>query len=163
MIMKLQEIEKKENPMLDSTSFKFNLSFEGSTPSRKDLTAAIAKQVSAKPDQVSIEKVYSVFGQTSGYVMAKVYANQESKKLAEQDYLADRIAKVEKAQADKAEEKPAEKPAGGDSPKDDSPKKETPKEEGSKDEKPAETPKKDAPAEAPAEEKPKEDAPEKKD
>lgn len=157
MIMKLQEIEKKENPMLDSTSFKFNLSFEGSTPSRKDLTAAIAKQVSAKPDQVSIEKVYSVFGQTSGYVMAKVYANQESKKLAEQDYLADRIAKVEKAQADKAEEKPSEKPAGGDSPKDDSPAEK--KEEKAAEEKPAEAPKEAAPAE----EKPKEDAPEKKD
>lgn len=157
MIMKLQEIEKKENPMLDSTSFKFNLSFEGSTPSRKDLTAAIAKQVSAKPDQVSIEKVYSVFGQTSGYVMAKVYANQESKKLAEQDYLADRIAKVEKAQADKAEEKPSEKPAGGDSPKDDSPAEK--KEEKAAEEKPAEALKEAAPAE----EKPKEDAPEKKD
>ncbi|NOZ81057.1 MAG: hypothetical protein GXP63_05265 [DPANN group archaeon] len=112
--MKLKEMEKKENIMLDSTRYKFSLSFDGATPSRTDISSAVAKAAGAKPAQVSIEKVYAVFGKTAGYVTAMVYGNDESKKLAEQDHLAQRIAKAEKAQADakaKADEaKKAESP-----------------------------------------------------
>ncbi len=166
-------IEKTaENPYLQRKEVQGEVTFEGATPSQKQIAEALAAKLNAKADAIFIVHVYTGFGSNKARFEAHVYPSKEQlekvvrlgKKAKEK--LAGKPAsgaapaaeaKPAPAAAPKAEEKKEEprkeaKPAAAETKKEE-PKKEAPK----KEEKPAEAKKEEKkeakPAEKPAEAK----------
>lgn len=107
--MKLEIVEKKENPPLRRTEVKFRVSHPGaSTPKRTDVRNQLASALQSKPELVVIEKMASLHGKSETSGIARVYQTEEEMRALEPQYLFRRgVAK------EKPEEKPAEKPKEG--------------------------------------------------
>ena len=158
-------IEKtNENPYLQRKEVHGKVSFQGSTPSNKQLADALATKLGAKADAISVKHIFTNFGAQNATFEAHVYPSKEllekvvrlgkkaKEKLAKGAAAAAApaaapapaaAAPAAPAEAPKVEAKPAEaaKPAE----KKEEPKKEAPKKEEKPVEKKAEAPK---PAEA---------------
>ncbi len=173
--MNLEILTKEAKPLLNLTEVEARITFEGATPSKEVVHAALAKELKAKPELVIVREVATDYGNQSGKVQAMVYKDRKSLELLERASMIkkhDFEAKKKAAEGDKPAEAPAEKPAEGekaeepvaegekkeDAPKEESP--ETPKEEAKPEEKKEDAPKEESPKE---EEKPAESPAEKKE
>jgi len=86
--MKLEVIEKKEEPLFNRENIKVNLNFEGKTPSRQSLKDKLSTQLKANSELVIIRKIGQKFGSTSASCEARIYKDVESlKKLESQKYI----------------------------------------------------------------------------
>jgi len=156
--MKVEIIEKAENPLFKRTEVKFKADHAGEpTPKRLDVRAQLAVQLGVAEELVVIEKLASTHGRQVASGIARAYNSREQLEGLEPKYLLQRgLPKEAKPEA----EKPPEKP-------------EKPKEEKAKPEKPkaekppekVEKPKPEKPPEKPKEEveKPKEEKAEAKE
>lgn len=148
--MNVEILETREQPLLERKVVKASLTFEGATPSRKEVLSALASQLKAKEEEVVLKAVRPAFGRTKAVATVHLYKSRKQAESFEPSY---RI-KRGKPKEVKKEEKPAEaKPA-------EAPKEEAKPEEKPAEEKPAEAPKEKAKAEnKPAEKPAKEEKP----
>ena len=122
---------EEEKPLLSRKEISAKVSFDGATPSAKDVQELLAKQLKADASLVVVKQIASKYGLQEAGVLAYQYMSEEEKKRIEPS------PKEKKEKPKESGEAPAEKPK---------------KEE--KAEAPAE--KKEAKPEKPTEEKPKE-------
>ncbi len=136
-----------ENPYLQRKEVQGEVTFEGATPSQKQIAEALAAKIGAKADAIFIMHVYTGFGSNKAKFEAHVYPSKEQ---------LEKVVRLGK----KAKEKLAGKPASGAAPaaeakpapaaapkaeeKKEAPKKEEPKKEAPKKEEKKEEPKKEA-------------------
>ncbi len=132
--MKVEIIEKTENPLFKRTEIKFKADHAGEpTPKRLDVRAQLANQLSVAEELIVIEKLASIHGRQMASGIARAYSSREQLEGLEPKFLLQRgMPKEAKPKAEKPPEK-AEKP------KEEMKKPEKPKEE--KVEKPKEKPK----------------------
>lgn len=157
--MKVEIIEKTENPLFKRTEVKFKVNHAGEpTPKRLDARAQLAAQLGVTEELIVIEKLASTYGRQVASGIARVYSSREQLEGLEPKFLLKRdMPKEAKAEA-KPEEKPkAEKPPEK---KAEEPKEAKPKEpkEGAKPEKPEQVKAEKPPEGAKPEEKVKEAA-----
>jgi ribosomal protein S24E len=96
--------EKKENEMFSRQEVTAEVRFTGVTPSRKELTAEIAKKLSAKPELVSVQGARQLFGAKTLRVTAHVYKTEEELARIEPAHIRERNSGKKKEEA-KAEAK----------------------------------------------------------
>ena len=145
-------IEKKEaKPLLKLTEVVARISFEGATPTKKDVAAALGATLKVKQDLLIVHQVESKYGQQVVTVNAHVYDSKDALTLLERESMIKKNDFTAKPKEEKPAAAPAEAPAAD---KPTEAPQEKPKEEPPKEKKPEE--KKEEPK---AEEKPKEDAP----
>lgn len=110
--MKVEIIEKTENPLFKRTEIKFKADHAGEpTPKRLDARAQLAAQLGVAEELIVIEKLASTHGRQAASGIARVYSSREQLEGLEPKFLLKRdMPKEAKAEA-KPEEKPkAEKP-----------------------------------------------------
>lgn len=110
--MKVEIIEKTENPLFKRTEVKFKADHAGEpTPKRLDARAQLAAQLGVAEELIVIEKLASTHGRQAASGIARVYSSREQLEGLEPKFLLKRdMPKEAKAEA-KHEEKPkAEKP-----------------------------------------------------
>jgi len=76
--MKLTINEKKENPLLKRKEVYGDIVFSGATPSNKDVSAELAKQVGSTEDCIRIQHIYGTFGRHTATLEAHVYESKEA-------------------------------------------------------------------------------------
>jgi len=110
--MKVEIIEKTENPLFKRTEVKFKADHRGEpTPKRLDARAQLAAQLGVAEELIVIEKLASTHGRQAASGIARVYSSREQLEGLEPKFLLMRgMPKEAKAEA-KPEEKPkVEKP-----------------------------------------------------
>ncbi|MBU1111629.1 MAG: hypothetical protein ABIG93_00570 [archaeon] len=106
---------KEENKLLKRTEISGELQFESTTPSNKELTEALAKELKKDLSLVVVKNVYTEFSQRKATFNAVVYADAEAKekfemstkhlrKQAEEDKKKAEEAKAAAEEKRKAEE-----------------------------------------------------------
>jgi len=105
--MKVEIIEKTENPLFKRTEVKFKADHRGEpTPKRLDARAQLAAQLGVAEELIVIEKLASTHGRQVASGIARVYSSREQLEGLEPKFLLKRGMPKEA----KAEEKPEEKP-----------------------------------------------------
>ncbi len=157
--MKIEITEEKNQPLLERRVVKATLTFQGGTPTRKDVITNMAAQLKVKEELLVLKAIRTVFGRMKAVATVHVYKNKKQVEAVEPAYRLNRgKAKPKKeekpAEAPKEEAKPAEE-APAEAPKEEKPAEEAPKEEKpAKEAKPEEAPKEEKPAENKKEAKP---------
>lgn len=130
--MKVEIIEKTENPLFKRTEIKFKADHAGEpTPKRLDVRAQLANQLSVAEELIVIEKLASIHGRQMASGIARAYSSREQLEGLEPKFLLQRDMPKEA--------KPEKPPEKAEKPKEEMKKPEKPKEE--KVEKPKEKPK----------------------
>src|SRR3989344_1373385 len=71
--MELNIQKKEDRPLLQAQDIHAELTFENTTPSRKELAKLIADKTKSKPEQVIVRKIQGVFGDKKAMVLATIY------------------------------------------------------------------------------------------
>jgi len=112
--MKLDVVEKKENPFLKRTDLILTVDHKGqATPKAEDLEKSIAEQFKSVPEKVEIVYIFSEVGLAKAKVKARVWKEKtiEKKKKKEAEIKEKKEEPVEKKpEKQKSEEKKEEKP-----------------------------------------------------
>lgn len=140
--MEISITHKEDVPLLKRTEVSARMTYEGATPSRKEVQAAVAKALNGKKDQLIITKVTTKYGDQSAAVNGYYYSDRSVLEKLEQKAMIKKNTFEEEKKEEVAEEAKEE-------PSDSSEK------EAEKKEEPAEKPKDDSEKseEKPAEEK----------
>lgn len=120
--MKVEIIERVENPLLQRAEIKFKVDHAGGpTPKRLDVRAQLAAQLGIAEELIVIEKLASLYGKQASSGIARAYSSKDRLEELEPKYLLKRglPAEAKPEEKPKAEEKP---------PKEEKPKAEKPKE-----------------------------------
>jgi len=105
--MKVEIIEKTENPLFKRTEVKFKADHAGEpTPKRLDARAQLAAQLGVAEELIVIEKLASTHGRQVASGIARVYSSREQLEGLEPKFLLKRDMPKDA----KAEVKPEEKP-----------------------------------------------------
>jgi len=162
-IMKLDIIERKENPLMKREEIWVGVEHLGAaTPKRAELLEGTVKVLKAKKELVIIDKIFSERGKGGSKVKVLVYKNEKDIPKDKAEKMKRRLEKKKAGAAAPAEAAPAEKPAESEA-KPEEGKAEKKKEEAKPEEEPAEKKKEEKPAEKKKEEaKPEEKKEEKK-
>ena len=103
--MKMDVIEKKDNPFLKRTDLMLMVDHKGqATPKREDLEKDIAKQFKSVPEKVEIVYIFSGVGLTKSKVKARVW----KEKVVEKKVRKSKEEVKEKKEKTKPEEEPME-------------------------------------------------------
>ena len=100
--MEISIRDKKENKLLGRTELTANVSFDKSTPSRKEIREALCASLGVPAEQLVIISVHGSFGTQKAVVSAHTYeakdgAKLEGRHLLIRDGLAQKEEKKEKA------------------------------------------------------------------
>lgn len=111
--MNVEILEKREQPLLERQVVKAAITFEGTTPSRKEMLAALAGQLKAKEEQLVLKTVSSAFGRTKAVATVHLYTSRKQAEKFEPRYRLDRGKPKEEKPKEEKKGKPAkvEKPA----------------------------------------------------
>ena len=71
--MELTIQKKEDKPLLQAQDIYAELTFENTTPSRKELAKLIADKIKSKPEHVMVRKIQGVFGDKKATVLATIY------------------------------------------------------------------------------------------
>lgn len=153
--MEIEITKKDSKPLLKRTEVTGRIGFEGATPSRKEVVAAVSKAMNAKKDVIIVRKVTMKYGEQAAELLAYVYDNRKSLEALEQEFSIKKNTFEEKKE-ETPKEKPAEAKPADEAPKEDKPEE---KKEEAKPETPKEEAKPEKKEEPKAEEKPAEKAP----
>lgn len=153
--MNVNVVSNTENKLLDRKEIDAEINFDGATPKREELKAAVCQKIALSPDLTVLRKVENSFGTKSVRVTAYSYTTKEALEATEAEYVKNREGMKKKEE----EKKPEEAAAAPETPKEEAKpeEKEAPKEE--KKEEPKAEEKKEEP---PKEEKKEEAKPEEK-
>ena len=77
MIILLKELERKDYPLLGRTRAEFKLTFEGATPSRAEVRAAVAKAIGTADSLTVIRHIYTRFGSSEAKIVVHSYKSEE--------------------------------------------------------------------------------------
>jgi small subunit ribosomal protein S24e len=110
--MKVEIIEKTENPLFKRAEVKFKADHAGEpTPKRLDVRAQLAAQLGVAEELIVIEKLASTHGRQEASGIARVYSSREQLEELEPKFLLKRVMPREAKVEAKPEEKPkVEKP-----------------------------------------------------
>jgi small subunit ribosomal protein S24e len=81
--MNITILEKKESPLLKRREVSGEVSFEKATPSNKDLSESLAKQLNTSADLIIVKNIYTRFGQQKAKFLAMAYDNKDAQQFAE--------------------------------------------------------------------------------
>ena len=105
-MMRVEIVEKVENPLLKRTEVKFKVDHAGApTPKRLEVRAQLATLLGVAEDLLVIDKLASTHGHQAASGIARAYSSPEQLRGLEPKYLLKRGLPKEKP-----EEKPEEKP-----------------------------------------------------
>jgi ribosomal protein S24E len=76
--MEVRIINKKENKVMSRTELRFNVVYVGIPPKRLEVRDELAKQLSADPKTVVVQRVQNVFGISKSVGSANVYTTPEA-------------------------------------------------------------------------------------
>lgn len=141
--MELVITEKIEQPLLSRIKVVGEITFDAATPSNDDLCKAISTELKCAQNVISVQNIYTKFGEKRANISAYVYDNEENMK---------KIERIKEKKKKEGEEEAPKEEAKKETPKEED-KTEKKKEESKPDEKKAEENKN----EAKPEEKPKEE------
>lgn len=85
--MNLKVIDQKENILLSRKEVSASISFDGATPSRKEVQKELATAVKAKENMTIIKHINTDFGSSFAKVVANVYSDEAVMKKLERDNL----------------------------------------------------------------------------
>jgi small subunit ribosomal protein S24e len=74
-IMELKIEKERVTPLLSRKRVTANVSFQGKTPSRKEIRDMVASRLKAEKELTIIKHVYTKFGATEARVIAHIYSN----------------------------------------------------------------------------------------
>ena len=131
--MEIQITKQEQQPLFHTTKVEASITFQGATPTRKAVVAAVAKAMKAKQELIIVKKVATSYGNQEAKVTAYVYDDRKALEALERKVVLEKHAFAE----EQKEEAPAEAPKEAAA--------EEKKEESAAEEKPAEE--KAAPAE----------------
>ena len=77
--MLIDQIEKKENALLQRTHVTATIHFTGATPSNADVSKALAEKLGVSQDLIVMRRISVFFGKNNGLVTADTYQNPEAK------------------------------------------------------------------------------------
>ena len=103
--MDIEILKQDEQHLLDRKVIKAALTFEGATPSRKEVLSSLASALKTKEDHLVLKTVRSAFGRTRAVVTAHLYKDKDLLAKHEPSYMLQRGKPKEKKGAKKAEEK----------------------------------------------------------
>lgn len=122
--MKVEVVDKVENPLFKRTEVKFKVDHAGaSTPKRLEVRPQLAALLSVAEDLLVIDKLASTHGRQVASGIARAYSSREQLEKVEPKYLLKRGLPKEAKPEKPAEEKPKET-----KPEKPKPEKESPKE-----------------------------------
>lgn len=116
--MDVEIIEKKENPLLERTEVRFKVSFEGATPSRKQVRDKLIALLNSDRNLTVLDSVETNYGSQVAVGYIKVYANEKAMS-TEPQYILERNKKADVVEEKAKEEAPAEEEATGKAPEGD--------------------------------------------
>ncbi|MEM3555787.1 MAG: 30S ribosomal protein S24e [Candidatus Micrarchaeia archaeon] len=76
--MEVKVIEQKENPLLRRKEIRFEVSFTGPTPSRKQIKELLCSKLGVDASLAVIDIVEQGYGSTAARGYAKVYESKEA-------------------------------------------------------------------------------------
>ena len=116
VIMNIEVIEKKVNPLLKRREIMFKVDHEGATPSREEVRKNLAAMLNAKKELIIIERMRSEYGKRETHGYAKIYKSEkgigeiERAHIIRRNTLTESEEKSEKVETKKeSEQKPKEK------------------------------------------------------
>lgn len=99
---------KKDNKLLRRAEVRFEVDFEGATPSRKQVKEKLCAALNARPELTLVDELRQGFGERVLYGYAKVYSAPEDM-AAELPHIGLRDRGEKKVKAAKGKAKPAPK------------------------------------------------------
>jgi ribosomal protein S24E len=112
--MKLDIVEKKENPFLKRTDLILTVDHKGqATPKAEDIEKSIAEQFKTDPEKVEVIHIFSGAGLTKAKIKARVWKEktiEKKKKAAPKEEVPAEVKPEEKKEEVKKEEKSKEEP-----------------------------------------------------
>ena len=106
--MKVEIVEKSENPLFQRVEIKFKVDHAGKpTPKRLDVRAQVAAQLGVSQELVVIDKLAGAYGKQEASGIARAYGSKERLVALEPKYLLVRgLPKEEKPKEESKVEKP---------------------------------------------------------
>jgi len=99
MMMDIQIIRSKDNPILKRKEIVFKVIFDESTPSRKSVVERLAATENSKVGLVYVDSLKTEFGKRESLGYAKIYETAERAKEIERPHIIERntFTKAEEA------------------------------------------------------------------
>jgi len=111
--MKVEIVERKENPLLERLEVKFRVDHSNApTPKRLEVRSQLAAELGVAEELVVIDKLASTTGRQVASGIARAYSSRERLEELEPEYLLKRGLPKEAKPEERAKEE-KEKPAGG--------------------------------------------------
>ncbi|MDK2790430.1 MAG: small subunit ribosomal protein S24e [Methanothermococcus sp.] len=101
--MEIKIVSERENPLLDRKEIKFTVSFEGATPSIKDVKMKLVAILNADKNMLVVDKLDQEFGKMEVNGYAKIYNNEKMMNLIEKKSVLEKN-KIEEEVAEQVEE-----------------------------------------------------------
>ncbi len=112
--MEIQITSKEAKPLLQRSEIRARIAFQGATPTKHHVIAAVAKALKTEQSLVIVRRIVTAYGDQSAEVLAYVYNDAATLEKLEHDYVKKKHGVGKK----EGEEKPAEAAApakeGGD-------------------------------------------------
>ncbi len=102
--MDIEIISKKENPLLNRTELKFNISADDATPSRSEIKNKLVAMLDSSQELLIIDNIETKYGTTDCTGYAKIYETLERAKQIEFEHVIARNAVPEVAAEEAVEE-----------------------------------------------------------
>jgi small subunit ribosomal protein S24e len=90
MMMDIQIIKSKDNPLLKRREIEFKVIFDESTPSRKSVVERLAATENSKVGLVYVDSLKTEFGKRESLGYAKIYETAERAKEIERPHIIER-------------------------------------------------------------------------
>lgn len=110
--MEITILHKDEKPLLKVTQIKARITYEGATPAKKLVVAAVAKALKVKEELIIVRKIDTAYGDQHALVLADVYADRKELELREHAAIIKKNTFTEKAEEKAEESAPAPSPEG---------------------------------------------------
>jgi len=109
--MKVEIVERKENPLLERLEIKFRVDHSGApTPKRLEVRSQLAAELGVAEELVVIDKLASTAGRQVASGIARAYSSKKRLEELEPEYLLKRGLPKETKPEEKPEEAKPEKP-----------------------------------------------------
>ncbi len=96
-------VADKANPLLNRRELECEIAYEGATPSREEVKAAIVKMLGVNPETTVVIEILQNFGSKTSHAVVHVYNSKEDMRIVA-PYILSRESKKDKKQDEKKEE-----------------------------------------------------------
>ena len=106
--MNINILKQEKQPLLSRIEVSAKVEFNGSTPSREDITKSIATKLKQKEELTAIKHIYTEFGSQEAKVEAFIYDDKKVMSVLEKSKKKKGAKPTSKKSAEASAEKPAE-------------------------------------------------------